>query len=135
MPAVTTIQIRRGTAAEWTSANPVLAAGELGFEIDTKKLKGGDGVTSWSSLPYLTGGGGGGGTWGTITGTLSAQTDLQSALDAKVSTSSLNENIDDRVANLLQAGSNITLTYNDTLGTLTIAASGGSGNSYFPSGW
>ncbi len=51
MPAITTIQIRRGTAAEWTSANPVLAAGELGFEIDTKKLKGGDGVTSWSDLP------------------------------------------------------------------------------------
>lgn len=135
MPRQDLIQLRSGTAAEWTSANPVLAAGELGFEIDTKKLKGGDGVTSWSALPYLTGGGGGGSTWGTITGTLSAQTDLQNALNEKVSTSSLNENIDDRVAALLQAGSNITLTYNDTLGTLTIAASGGSGNSYFPSGW
>ena len=33
----------------------------------------------------LAGGGGGGGTWGSITGTLTAQTDLQAALDAKVS--------------------------------------------------
>ncbi|CAB4139723.1 hypothetical protein UFOVP353_3 [uncultured Caudovirales phage] len=47
------------------------------------------------------------------------------------------EQVDDRVASLLVAGSNITLTYNDTLNTLTIASSGGGGggNSYFPSGW
>lgn len=83
------------------------------------------------------GGGGGGGTWGSITGTLSAQTDLQTALNAKVSTSALSELVDDRVAALLVAGSNITLTYNDVANTLTIAASGGggSGNTYFPSGW
>lgn len=81
-------------------------------------------------------GGGGGGTWGSIGGTLSAQTDLQSALDAKVATSALSELVDDRVATLLVAGSNITLTYNDASNTLTIAASGGSGgNTYFPSGW
>jgi len=33
--------------------------------------------------PRTTGGGGGGGAWGTITGTLSDQTDLQTALDGK----------------------------------------------------
>jgi len=37
--------------------------------------------------PVSGGGGGGGGAWGGITGTLSAQTDLQSALDAKVPSS------------------------------------------------
>lgn len=46
------IQIRRGTASQWTTANPVLADGELGFETDTKKGKLGNGVTAWSSLPY-----------------------------------------------------------------------------------
>jgi hypothetical protein len=35
----------------------------------------------------ITSSGGGGGTWGSITGTLSSQTDLQSALDAKLGTS------------------------------------------------
>jgi len=52
MPAQTTIKIRRGTAAQWTSANSVLSAGEMGFETDTRKLKVGDGTTAWSSLSY-----------------------------------------------------------------------------------
>ena len=47
------IQIRRDTAANWTSANPTLAQGELGVETDTSKIKIGDGSTSWSSLIYL----------------------------------------------------------------------------------
>jgi hypothetical protein len=42
----------------------------------------------------------------------------------------LSETIDDRVAALLVAGSNITLTYNDAANTLTIAASGGGGGGY-----
>ena len=47
------IQIRRDTAANWTSANSVLAQGELGVETDTNKMKIGDGSTAWSSLSYL----------------------------------------------------------------------------------
>jgi len=47
------IQIRRDTAANWTSANTVLAQGELGAETDTSKIKIGDGSTAWSSLAYL----------------------------------------------------------------------------------
>lgn len=47
-----TIQTRRGTAAEWTAANPVLAAGEQGYETDTGKVKVGDGTTAWTALPY-----------------------------------------------------------------------------------
>jgi len=47
------IQIRRDTASNWTSANPILAQGELGAETDTSKIKIGDGTTAWSSLAYL----------------------------------------------------------------------------------
>tara|TARA_B110000503_G_scaffold75745_1_gene116938 strand:+ start:1457 stop:2206 length:750 start_codon:yes stop_codon:yes gene_type:complete len=47
------IQIRRDTAANWTSANPILAQGELGAETDTSKIKIGDGTTVWASLSYL----------------------------------------------------------------------------------
>lgn len=49
----TRIQLRRGTAAAWTSSNPVLAAGEPAVETDTGNLKVGDGTTSWASLPYI----------------------------------------------------------------------------------
>jgi hypothetical protein len=48
-----TIKLRRGTAAEWSAANPLLAAGEPGFETDTGKHKIGDGVGRWSKLPYF----------------------------------------------------------------------------------
>ncbi len=43
---------RRDTAANWTSANPTLLAGELGHESDTGKWKVGDGTTAWTSLAY-----------------------------------------------------------------------------------
>lgn len=52
MPAIETIKLRRGTAAQWTAANPILADGETGYETDTGNLKIGDGSTSWVSLPY-----------------------------------------------------------------------------------
>ena len=39
MAVVTQIQVRRGTASQWTSANPTLAAGEWGLETDTLKTK------------------------------------------------------------------------------------------------
>jgi hypothetical protein len=47
-------QQRRGTATQWTSANPILAAGEIGFETDTNKFKIGDGTNRWASLTYFT---------------------------------------------------------------------------------
>lgn len=52
MPANTLIQVRRGTAAQWISANPILSSGEMGLETDTKEFKFGDGVTNWVGLPY-----------------------------------------------------------------------------------
>ena len=61
----TIIQLRRDTVANWTSANPILAQGEKGYEIDSigtadAKYKIGDGVTTWNALSYQGTGGGGG---------------------------------------------------------------------------
>jgi hypothetical protein len=78
MSVVTQIQVRRGTASQWTSTNPTLAAGEFGFETDTNKLKCGNGSTAWNSLTYINNDGditgvtagtgiSGGGTSGTVT--------------------------------------------------------------------
>ena len=49
----TRMQQRRGTAAQWTAANPTLAAGEIGFETDTSKFKIGNGSSAWSALTYF----------------------------------------------------------------------------------
>ena len=49
----TKIQIRRGLAATWTSSNPVLSSGEIGFETDTYKLKIGNGSSTWTALNYF----------------------------------------------------------------------------------
>jgi hypothetical protein len=95
MAAQTRIQFRRGTALEWSSINPILYAGEIGYETDTKKIKIGDGTTFWASLPYAT-----------------------------VKPEDLNELVDDRVNDLLVAGSNIQKTYNDVSNTLTLAVTG-----------
>ena len=46
------IQLKRSTASAWTSANPTLAAGEIGYETDTAKFKIGNGSTAWTSLSY-----------------------------------------------------------------------------------
>ena len=64
----TQIQLRRDTAANWTSANPTLAAGELGLETDTTYYKIGNGSTAWASLAY-----------GSIAGTL-ANSSVTSAM-------------------------------------------------------
>lgn len=53
MPRIDLIKLRRGTEAEWFSANPTLANGEYGFETDTRRSKIGDGTTAWNDLDYL----------------------------------------------------------------------------------
>ena len=44
------IQLRRDTAANWTSSNPVLRAGEFGIETDTLKFKIGNGSSTWTQI-------------------------------------------------------------------------------------
>jgi hypothetical protein len=50
------IQLRRDTADNWTRVNPILDDGEPGLEIDTNKVKYGDGNTAWADLDYASGG-------------------------------------------------------------------------------
>lgn len=53
--SITRIQFRRGTSSQWNAANPVLGPGEMGYETDTRKIKIGDGLLSWTSLEYISG--------------------------------------------------------------------------------
>lgn len=46
------LQLRRGTTAEWSAENPVLAEGEIGVDLTEGKGKIGDGSTAWNSLAY-----------------------------------------------------------------------------------
>jgi hypothetical protein len=61
MPRVNLIQVRRGTESEWTTADPTLAAGEIGFISDTNEIVIGDGSTAFTGLTPIGGGGGGSG--------------------------------------------------------------------------
>lgn len=51
----TTITLRKGSSSRWSSVNPILANGEPGYVYDNNKIKIGDGVTPWNSLPYING--------------------------------------------------------------------------------
>ena len=56
MPSFTKrIQLRRGTASEWSTENPVLLEGEIGIQLDSarNRIKIGDGTTAWNDLPYF----------------------------------------------------------------------------------
>jgi hypothetical protein len=47
------LQLRRGTSTQWTASQNILAAGEMGYETDTQKIKVGDGINLWTALPYI----------------------------------------------------------------------------------
>lgn len=47
------IRLRRDQSANWASVNPTLAAGEAGYELDTRRIKIGDGTTAWNDLAYV----------------------------------------------------------------------------------
>lgn len=47
------IQHRRGTTSQWATANPILATGEIGYDLELKRFKMGDGVTAWTSLAFV----------------------------------------------------------------------------------
>ena len=85
---MTRIRLRRGTSVEWASANPVLAQGEFGFELDTKKLKIGDGTTVWATLSYSTS------DWATLGGkpAVIAAGSTQAAARAAISAAALDSN-------------------------------------------
>ena len=88
----TKIQIRRDTAANWNSNNPILSSGEFGLESDTQKIKVGNGSATWTSRPYI-----------------------------NVLPSDLAELSQDAVNTALTAGNGITKEYDDLNNTITIS--------------
>ena len=48
------IQIRRDIALNWSTENPILLQGEVGFDMTNNNIKIGDGIKTWNELPYLT---------------------------------------------------------------------------------
>lgn len=56
MPVQTRIQLRRDTITNWNSTNPILAAGEIGYDSTNNQLKIGNGSTAWADLEYASGG-------------------------------------------------------------------------------
>jgi hypothetical protein len=86
------IQVRRGTASQWTSVNPILAAGEMGVESDTNLFKFGNGTSTWTALAY--------------------------ANNSDVAIAEISQ---DAINNALSLGAGLTKTYNDGANTITIA--------------
>jgi hypothetical protein len=99
MSVVTQIQVRRGTASQWTSANPTLASGEWGFESDTGKVKIGNGSTAWNSLGYTGAGSvtsitaGTGLSGGTITATGTIAIDTATTVDVSTAQTLTNKTL------------------------------------------
>jgi hypothetical protein len=126
MAVITQIQIRRGTASEWTSTNPTLASGEQGFETDTNKMKIGNGSTAWNSLAYI-----GAGTVTSITagtglsgGTITSSGTI--AIDSTVATLTGTQTLTNKTINgSSNTITNVSLTTGVT-GTLPVA-NGGTG--------
>lgn len=133
MPVNTTIIVRKGTVSEWVATNPVLASGEPGYDTTNNILKIGDGLTAWNSLvghkhsssdiPDFN---------SSVSGLLPVKNIVGgSGIDVSSSSgiftiavtgvaSLIGETVDDRVAQLLVAGTGVYLDYNDPSGTLTL---------------
>jgi hypothetical protein len=136
----TRMQQRRGTASQWTSANPILNAAEMGWESDTNKFKIGDGTNHWADLDYFIDANSTvnpsfgssivfeGATANDFETTL-AITDptadrtitFPDATGTVALTSDIAELSQDAIDTALTAGTGITKTYNDAANTLTIA--------------
>ena len=144
MPVNTKIQLRRGTASTWTSTNPTLSLGEVGYETDTGLFKVGDGTTAWNSIdyaalpfngvddkPYFGSG---------VYQSLAAGSGVSLAYNAGITTVSLADptiqvsdvtdfvdGVNDRVADLITGGSGLQVTYTDNgddTSSLNIAVTG-----------
>jgi len=90
--ATVRIQVRRGTSTQWTSTNPILAAGEMGVETNTNLFKFGNGTATWTALSY-----------------------------ANNSDVAIGEISQDAINAALTMGTGLTKTYNDGANTITIA--------------
>jgi len=86
------LQLRRDSAASWTSNNPTLSAGEIGVETDTGKFKIGTGAAAWAALGY-----------------------------AAVLPANFTEDVQDIVGAMATDSGSVDFTYDDNAGTLTAA--------------
>ena len=106
------------TAASNLGAGEGIFGSASGTTLQFKSLVAGDNVTLSSDANTITinstGGGGGSVAWGDITGTLSTQTDLQSALDAKQATLVSGTNIKTINSTSLLGSGNISITDTNT---------------------
>ena len=137
MAVVTQIQVRRGTAAQWTSTNPTLAAGEWGYETDTGKVKIGNGSTAWSSLSYNGSGtvtsvvAGTGLTGGTITSSGTVAIDTAVTADLTTAQTLTNKTLTAPIINLsLNAQTGTTYTFALTDNGKLVTASNASAQTY-----
>ena len=137
MAVVTQIQTRRGTAAQWTSANPTLAAGEWGYETDTGKVKIGNGSTAWSSLAYNGSGtvtsivAGTGLSGGTITGSGTIAIDTATTVDLSTAQTLTNKTLTAPIVNLgFNAQTGTTYTFALTDNGKLVTASNASAQTY-----
>jgi hypothetical protein len=136
----TRMQQRRGTASQWTSANPILNAGEMGWESDTNKFKIGDGTNHWADLDYfidvnstvnpafgssITFEGATSNDFETTLAITDPTADrtitFPDATGTVALTSDISELSQDAIDSALTAGTGITKTYNDGANTLTLA--------------
>ena len=137
MAVVTQIQIRRGTAAQWTSANPTLASAEFGYETDTGKFKIGDGSTAWNSLGYKASGtvtsitAGTGLSGGTISTSGTIAIDTATTVDVSTAQTLTNKTLTAPVINLsLNAQTGTTYTFALTDNGKLVTASNASAQTY-----
>lgn len=98
------MRVRRGTGAQWISANPILGLGEIAWETDSLTGKVGDGTTVYTSLPY----GLGGVSDSAVAALVTGATSTQSAMDARFA------KIDDNGYNVLRHGVTGNGTTDDT---------------------
>lgn len=50
---VDSLQVKRGTSDKWNSQNPILKAGEIGYDSTNNLFKIGNGTANWKNLPHF----------------------------------------------------------------------------------
>ena len=117
----TRMQQRRGTAAEWTAANPILAAGEFGYETDTGKFKIGDGTNTWSNIEAFSDASA---ILGAAPATLDTLEELAAAIDNNPDFFSIVGGNTTSIANLTQDLADATTTINGSIAQTLADANG-----------
>ena len=122
----TRMQQRRGTYSQWHTADPILNAGEVGWESDNNRFKIGDGINHWNDLPYFIDETALGTTLGDyVEVALLGANDGVATLNSsgKLNASqlpSVDELAQDAVNTALVAGTGLDKTYNDNANTITL---------------